>query len=265
MASGLAGKVAVITGSGDGIGAAIARRLASDGATVIVSDVNDTNGEAVTEAINNAGGKAVYQHADVTTKEANIGLIERAVHDFGSIDILVNNAWGGGAHGFSSVHQKDDATLEHGMAMNYYGPFWAMQAAFPHMYANGWGRVLNICSLNGVNAHMGTLEYNASKEALRTMTRTAAREWAATGITCNVICPGAKTAAFKAFEKFNPEMAAATLAVHPMKRMGDPDEDIAPVAAFLCSDESRYLTGNTLYLDGGGHINGVSWAPELEL
>ncbi|HQV57494.1 MAG TPA: glucose 1-dehydrogenase [Ilumatobacteraceae bacterium] len=265
MSNPLAGKVAVITGSGDGIGAAIARRLASDGATVIVSDVNDTNGEAVAAQINASGGRAVYQHADVTAKADNIALIQRAVDEFGSIDILVNNAWGGGAAAFGAVHQKDDATLEHGMAMNYYGPFWAMQAAFPHMYANGWGRVVNICSLNGVNAHMGTLEYNASKEALRTMTRTAAREWAATGITCNVICPGAKTASFRNFEKHNPEMAAATLAVHPMKRMGDPDADIAPVASFLCSDESRYVTGNTLYVDGGGHINGVSWAPELTL
>ena len=261
----LDGRVAAITGSGDGIGAAVARRLAAEGAKVVVSDVNDANGEAVAAHINEAGGTAIYQHADVTQKEANIALIERAVNEFGSIGILVNNAWGGGAAAFGAVHRKDDETIMHGVRMNYLGPFWAMQAAFPHMHAAGWGRVVNVCSLNGVNAHMGTVEYNASKEALRTLTRTAAREWSTTGITCNVICPGAKTSAFKAFEKHNPEMAAATLAVHPMRRMGDPDEDIAPVVAFLCADESRYLTGNTLYVDGGGHINGVAWAPELEL
>lgn len=258
----LAGRVAVITGSGDGIGAAMARRLAADGARVVVSDINDLNGQRVVDEIRAAGGQASYHHADVTDRDANIGLVQHAVDTYGSIDILVNNAWGGGG-GLARTDQKTDEVMMHGIEMNYLGPWWAMQAAFPHMRARGWGRVINICSLNGVNAHMGSVDYNASKEALRGLTRTAAREWASKGITCNVICPGAKTAAFKAFAAANPQMAAAAEATHPMGRLGDPDQDIAPVAAFLAGDESRYLTGNTLFVDGGGHINGVAWAPDL--
>ncbi|MBT4513289.1 MAG: SDR family oxidoreductase, partial [Chloroflexi bacterium] len=104
---------------------------------------------------------------------------------------------------------------------------------------------------------------NSAKEASRTLTRTAAREWARHNITANVICPGAATAAFQAFQSMAPELAAEILKQNPMGRMGDPEEDIGPVAVFLASDESRYVTGNTIHADGGGHINGVAWAPEL--
>ena len=258
----LAGRVAVITGSGDGIGAAMARRFAAEGATVVVSDINDINGQRVVDEISAAGGTAGFHHADVTQKGDNIDLIRHAVDTFGSVDILVNNAWGGGGH-LARTDQKTDDVMMHGIEMNYLGPWWAMQAAYPHMKARGWGRVINICSLNGVNAHMGSVDYNASKEALRGLTRTAAREWTRTGITCNIICPGAKTAAFRAFATANPEMAKAAEETHPMGRLGDPDDDIAPVAAFLASEDSRYVTGNTLFVDGGGHINGVVWAPDL--
>ena len=110
---------------------------------------------------------------------------------------------------------------------------------------------------------MGTAEYNIGKEALRTLTRSAAREWAQYGICANVICPGAATSSYKQFRAMQPEMADAIAAANPMRRMGDPDRDIAGVALFLASDDACYLTGNTLYVDGGGHINGVAWAPEL--
>ena len=108
----------------------------------------------------------------------------------------MNNAWGGGRIG--RVEYKTDELIDHGMAVGFRGPLWAMQAAFPTMKAKGYGRIINICSLNGVNAHMGTLEYNTAKEALRTLTRTAAREWAPTGVVANVICPGALTASSRA-------------------------------------------------------------------
>src|SRR5581483_3213393 len=138
-----------------------------------------------------------------------------------------------------------------------------MQAAFPHMRSRKYGRIVNLCSLNGVNAHMYTAEYNASKEALRSLSRTAAREWARHGITVNVICPAAATAAYQAFAAAAPDNAAKLLEQNPMGRMGDPEDDIGPVAVFLASEESRYLTGNTLFVDGGSHINGVAWDPGL--
>ncbi len=136
----------------------------------------------------------------------------------------------------------------------------------PHFHScghKGRGNIINLCSLNGVNAHIGTAEYNGAKEALRALTRTAAREWAQYGIVANVICPGAKSAAFRALATQHPEIATMADDANPMGRLGDPEADIAPVAAFLASDDARYLTGNTLYVDGGSHINGVAWAPEL--
>jgi NAD(P)-dependent dehydrogenase (short-subunit alcohol dehydrogenase family) len=151
-----------------------------------------------------------------------------------------------------------------GIAVAYYGPFWAMRAALPHMRSRGWGRVINVCSLNGVNAHMGTLDYNAAKEALRALTRTAAREWAPFGVTVNAICPAAKSAAFTRALGGNPDIAAFADAMNPMGRIGDPYLDIAPVAVFLAGEGCRYLTGNTLFVDGGSHINGVAWTPDLD-
>lgn len=252
----LTGRVAVVTGAADGIGAGVARAFAAEGATVLVADVDVEQGRAVAEEI---GGR--FLSVDVTDRTQVEAMVRTAVEDLGGIDVLVNNAWGAGNVG--RVENKTDAMIERGLAMGFYGPFWAMRAAFPHMRSAGWGRVINMCSLNGVNAHVGTLEYNAAKEALRTMTRTAAREWAPTGVVVNAICPGARSAAFARIAATHPEIAATAEAANPMGRLGDPLADIAPVAVFLASDDCRYLTGNTLYADGGAHINGVAWAPEL--
>ena len=149
------------------------------------------------------------------------------------------------------------------MKVGYLGPFWAMQAALPHMKERGWGRIVNMVSLNGVNAHMGSLEYNAAKEALRALTRTAAREWAPTGITVNAIAPAAKSAGLLPRDRRVPRARGPRRRRQPDGRMGDPYDDIAPVAVFLASEGCRYLTGNTLFVDGGSHINGSAWAPDL--
>ncbi|WP_327172121.1 MULTISPECIES: SDR family NAD(P)-dependent oxidoreductase [unclassified Streptomyces] len=252
----LEGRVAVVTGAGDGIGAAVARRLAAEGARVLVAELNEETGRATAEE---TGGRFV--RTDVSDKAQVLAMVDTAVREWGSVDILVNNAWGAGDVG--RVENKTDAMLARGLGVGFYGPLWAMQSAFPHMKARGWGRVINMCSLNGVNAHMGTLEYNAAKEALRTLTRTAAREWAPTGVVVNAICPGAKSAAFRRMMSEHPELEGQADATNPMGRIGDPDQDIAPVAAFLAGEGARYVTGNTLFVDGGSHINGVAWAPDL--
>lgn len=257
MTGALDGKVALVTGGGAGIGAGIVRRFADEGARVVVAELDPALGEPVAKQV---GG--LFVQTDVSMRDQNENAVAAAISEYGSIDILVNNAWGGGAIG--RVENKADDEIEAGIAIGYYGPFWAMRAAFPHMKARGWGRIINMCSLSGVNAHMGSLEYNASKEALRSLTRTAAREWTRTGVTVNAICPAAKSQAYlRAMDQY-PGIEELTNAAHPMGRMGDPYDDIAPAALFLASDGARYVTGNTLFVDGGTHISGVAWDPDLD-
>jgi len=258
----LADKVAIVTGAGEGIGLGVARRFAAEGASVTIAELNEETGRSAATGIeSDFGTGALFAQTDVGRKEDVLRMVDATVQRFGRVDILVNNAWGGGQ--FSRLEHKTSELMEHGLRVGFLGVFWAMQAVFPHMKANRWGRIITMCSLNGVNAHMFTAEYNSAKEAARTVTRTAAREWARHNITANVICPAAVTAPFRAFQEMAPAMVAEILKQNPMGRMGDPEEDIAPLAVFLASDESRYITGNTIHADGGGHINGVAWVAEL--
>ena len=258
---GLEGRVAVITGGGDGIGRGTALRLAQEGAQVFIADINEDDASAVAAEVAERGGTAAAWRTDVCQRDEVEAMVDAAARQFGTVDILVNNAWAG--TDMMRLEDKTDGHIFHGFNMNVNAAFWAMKRAFPMMKARRWGRIISVCSLNGVNAHMYSAEYNIGKEGLRALTRTAAREWASHGITANIVCPGAKSAAYRRFEANNPDMAAAIAAQNPIGRMGDPEEDIAPVIAFLASEDSRYMTGNTIFVDGGGHINGVAWAPTL--
>ncbi|HPG27685.1 MAG: SDR family oxidoreductase [Spirochaetaceae bacterium] len=254
----LEGRVAVVTGAGLGIGRAVAQRFVDEGARVVVAELDAAAGEAAAKEL---GSDAFFVRTDASKKEDVEAMVAKAVDRFGTLDILVNNAWGGGRIG--RIEKKTPELMAHGLAIGFLGPFWAMLAAHPIMKKKGYGRIVNVCSLNGVNAHMGTAEYNTSKEALRAATRTAAREWAPLGITANIVCPAAKSASFNATMSAHPELVAAADASNPMGRIGDCYDDIAPIFVFLASEASRYLTGNTLFADGGSHINGSAWAPDL--
>ncbi|MET9080746.1 SDR family oxidoreductase [Streptomyces sp. NPDC004237] len=258
----LTGRAAVITGAGEGIGRGIARRFLAEGARIVVADINEELGRKTTDDLRSeVGGEVRFVRTDVGDKAQVLAMVEAARDAYGTVDILVNNAWPGG--GLARVENKTDDEFALGFGVGLYGPLWAMQAALPLMKAAGWGRIINLCSLNGVNAHIGTAEYNTAKEALRTLTRTVAREWAGYGIAANVICPAARTAPFERLAAKDPQLLEFANNANPMGRLGDPERDIAPVAVFLASEDARYLTGNTLFVDGGGHINGVAWAPDL--
>ncbi len=254
----LDGKRALVTGGADGIGLGIARRFAAAGAEVVIADIDADAAKGAAEDLGAAGLKADAVQADVTNRDSVRAMMAAA----GPVDILVNNAYRGS--GIAGIEKKSDDVFENALAMNLWAVKWTMEAAFPHMKAQHWGRVINMASLNGVNAHMGSADYNASKEALRAYTRTAAREWAPFGICCNIICPAAWSASSRRMAAMQPGMIDQINAANPMGRLGDPESDIGGVALFLASDDARYITGNTLFADGGAHINGVAWAPAFE-
>ncbi len=254
----LVNRVALVTGAGSGVGEGIARRFDGAGATVVIAELDEERGREVADSME----RGHYIALDVGDREQVEGAVRYAEREFGALDILVNNAYPTGAIP-KRLEERDDSDFTGALNAGFMGPWWAMRTAFPGMRDRAWGRVINICSLNGVNAHPYSAEYNASKEALRALSRTAAREWAKHGICVNVICPAARTAAFEMFETYSPENAALMLQQNPMGRMGDPQDDIGGVAVFLASEDARYLTGNTLFADGGGHINGVNWEPPV--
>lgn len=202
----LVGRVAVVTGGGDGIGLGTARRFARAGAAVIIAELDVDKGKKAAEEIVAEGGHASFVRTDVTDRSQMEAAVDAAVDQFGSIDILVNNAYRGG--GLARVETMGDEYFHESFDINLFGPKWAMMRAFPHMKAKSWGRIISLCSLNGVNAHMGTADYNVGKEALRTLTRTVAREWAGFGICANIICPGAASASFNEFRVLQPDLAA---------------------------------------------------------
>lgn len=257
----LKGRTAVVTGGGDGIGLGVVRRLVQAGAAVVIAELDEAKGRAAESEMQAVGGQGTFIPCDVTRRDQVEAVVAHAIAHFGGVDILVNNAYRGGHP--SRFEDLDDARFVASLDINLMAAKWAMQAAYPAMREKGWGRIINVGSLNGVNAHMGTADYNVGKEALRALTRSAAREWAPFGICANVICPAAASANFKLFAAHQPELAASAQRSNPMHRMGDPDQDIAGVVLFLAGEDARYLTGNTLFVDGGAHINGVNWVPDI--
>lgn len=249
-------RVAVITGAGEGLGRGIARRFAAEGARIAIGDINaDLGASAADELVADFGADVVALEIDVRRKDDDLALVEEARERWGTVDILVNNAWGGAT--ICGVEEKTDEQMLHGINLALLGPFWLMQATYPLMKAQRWGRIVNMCSMAGTNAFAGTLEYNAAKEGLRALTRTAAREWAPYGIVANAVCPGGRGGNLQRRFLEHPELEAQLAENNPMGRIGDPEDDVAPAVVFLASEDARYVTGNTLFVDGGGHINGM--------
>jgi glucose 1-dehydrogenase len=245
----LAGKVAIVTGAGSGIGQGIAKRLGCEGAKVIVDYVGEPSGATDTlKAIEQAGGEGSIVRADVTNTGDDRCLVDEAWKRFGAADILVNNA---GIEQKSDFWETSEADYDKVMAVNLRGPFFLTQAFVQKLRsAKRPGRIVNVSSVHEDMAFPGFATYCCSKGGLRMLMRDLAVELGPLGITVNNVAPGAiatpiNTALLNDKPKLN-----ALLANIPLGRLGTPD-DVAGLVAFLASDDAAYVSGSTFVIDGG--------------
>jgi NAD(P)-dependent dehydrogenase (short-subunit alcohol dehydrogenase family) len=243
----LEGRVALVTGAASGIGRATAERLAAEGATVLITDIQEELGEQTAAEISATGARAAFLRHDVTSEEQWQAAVDKAVSEFGGLDIVVNNA------GMGDLKTIEDTTLEEWQRtvdIDQTGVFLGMKVSAPALRKSGRGSIINISSIFGTSGGFGTSPaYHAAKGAVRTLTKNAALHWATEGIRVNSVHPGFILTPILEPTK-GTEYWDTMVALTPMARLGDP-EDIAAGVAYLASDDAKFVTGTELYIDGG--------------
>ena len=259
--SDITGKVAIVTGAGRGIGRGIAIAYGRAGVKVVVASRTAATVDRVVDEITREGGTALGITCDVGRRDQVFHVIDRTVTAFGALDILVNNAQSFGlpnkptaADGRQALEVFDEEEWEFIYRTGLLSTLWAMKAAFPHMKDRG-GKIINFGSQGGQIGVEGFAAYNATKEAIRALTRTAAREWGKFKINVNVINPSVRSDALIELERNYPDMMAGVLASVPLGRWGDSVKDAGSLAVFLGSRDSDYITGMTFMLDGGSFMS----------
>jgi NAD(P)-dependent dehydrogenase (short-subunit alcohol dehydrogenase family) len=253
----LAGKVAIVTGAGRGIGRAIAERYAREGARVVVTDILGDNSAAVAEAIRAGGGAAIGLATDVSDSAQVQRLVDAALAEFGALDILVNNA-GIVREAVRHVLEADEAWWDQIIDTNLKGHFLCALAAARHMAGHGGGVIITMSSGGATRAHRGMVAYDASKGGIEAMTRALALDLAPYGIRVVGMVPGLIV---PSREETDPAALARTDATVPIGRAGVPD-DLAGPAVFLATDDAAYMTGCLLTVDGGVLVQQRS--PQIE-
>ncbi len=245
---GLGGRVVVITGASNGIGAASARRLATDGARVALWDVAEGPGVALATELRAAGHDACFMRCNVAVKAEVDAAIAQTLSEFGQVDGLVNNAGIFRAAEFLDITEEDwDAVLD----VNLKGAFLVGQAVARHMAARGRGAIVNMSSVNGLMAIATIASYNASKGAINQLTRAMSLALIDHGVRVNAVAPGTIATDLARNSVLTSDAARQRiLGRTPMKRLGEPEE-VADVIAYLLSDASSYVTGEIVYVDGG--------------
>lgn len=241
----LAGKTAIITGGGSGIGAAIARAFAAHGANVAVTDIRPDTANSVARDIGALGGIAAAFEHDVASEASWQSVVASAVERFGSLTTLVNNA------GLNHMRGVEDETVEgwnHIVSIDQMGPWLGMKSAMPHLRESGNGAVVNISSVLAMMSTVTCLSFHSAKAAIRGMSKAAAQEYAEKGVRVNSVYPGMIDT--PQLDTMLPEEREMIRTSIPVKRIGKPEE-VANVCLFLASDESSYVTGAEIVVDGG--------------
>lgn len=246
-------KVALVTGAARGIGKSAAELLAREGAAVALTDVLDGEGEAVAEAIGNAGGRARYWHLDVSDEDEVREVVDRVVEELGGLDVLVNNA---GISGSSKpTHELTEEEWDRVQDVNVKGVFFCTKHAVPHLKRRGGGSIINLSSIYGLVGAADLPPYHASKGAVRLMTKTDALLYADDAIRVNSVHPGyvwtpLVEAHLSGLEGDPEELKRSLDELHPLGHVGEPD-DVGWGIVYLASDESKFVTGSELVIDGG--------------
>jgi NAD(P)-dependent dehydrogenase (short-subunit alcohol dehydrogenase family) len=230
----------------------MAMHLGKRGASIVVAEWKAHRAERTVAELDELGAPALVQVCDISDRSEIDAMVAATVERFGRVDALINNAQTFRPQALVADVTEEDLDVFYQSGVK--GTLWAMQAVYPHMARAGWGRIVNFASAAGMAGMRGYAAYNASKEAIRALTRTAAREWGRDGIVVNCIAPGAASKRGQEAAERDTEAYRQFLKDHPIGRQGDPEEDIGPVALFLCSDACRYLTGQTLMVDGGAFL-----------
>jgi NAD(P)-dependent dehydrogenase (short-subunit alcohol dehydrogenase family) len=245
----LDGKVVVITGAASGMGRATAVRFAGEGAAVVIADLNEEGGAAAVRECKENGGRAVFQKTDVTAEASIMAMIERAVAEFGRLDVTYNNAGLAGALG--SIEHTSVEDWDRTFAVLTRGVFLGIKHSIPAMRKSGGGSIISTASVAGLAGGYGPHAYSAAKAGVVNLTRSAALEVAKDRIRVNCICPGGINTPIFNFLSQDRELIERLLSpIHPLRRAGHPD-DIANMALFLASAESEWITGTAMVVDGG--------------
>lgn len=242
----LEGHSVIVTGGAGGIGGGISQLLVERGAKVVAVDVDEEAGARLAEQSN---GALQFLAGDVSDEAVAQAAVTIAREDFGGLTGLVNNAHASTQAAFVDL---DDSAWELSFNTGFIATRNFMKAAYPFLVKNG-GSVVNFGSGAGLVGQPTQAAYVSAKEAIRGLSRVTANEWAKNNIRVNVVCPMAMTEGVKAWSEAYPDMYARSLEKVPLGRFGDPKNDVAPIVAFLLSDDSRYMTGQTLMADGGAN------------
>lgn len=245
----LENKVAIVTGGGKGIGYGVASAFAREGANLVITGRTLSTLEKAKEDLEKEYDiKVLPVVADGANEDAVKNVIEETIKNYGQLDILVNNAQVSKSGVLLVDHSKEDFDLA--INSGLYATFNYMKYAFPHL-KESFGKVINFASGAGISGRPGQASYAAAKEGIRGLSRVAATEWGEHGINVNVVCPLAMTPGLEKWKQEYPEMYAENIKSIPLGRFGDATEDIGRVCVFLASDDSSYITGETISVQGG--------------